>query len=41
MMVNRHFSKPDPRNFQAKVVQQYEIRVKNLLQLKQATTIIL
>ncbi|MEP6950900.1 MAG: hypothetical protein ABI863_16560 [Ginsengibacter sp.] len=31
MMVNRHFSKPDPKNFQAKVVQQYENKVKHLL----------
>ncbi|HET7119103.1 MAG TPA: nucleotidyltransferase domain-containing protein [Hanamia sp.] len=31
MMVSRHFSKPDPRNFQAKVVQQYESRVQRLL----------
>jgi hypothetical protein len=33
MMVNRHFSKPDPKNFQAKVVQQYESKVKHLLEL--------
>lgn len=30
MMANRHFSKPDPRNFQAKVIQQYESRVQRL-----------
>jgi hypothetical protein len=35
MMVNRHFSKPDPKNFQAKVVQQYERRVKELIELAQ------
>jgi hypothetical protein len=32
MMVNRHFSKPDPKNFQAKVVQRYENRVKELIE---------
>lgn len=31
MIVNRHFSKPDPKNFQVKVVQQYERSVKELL----------
>ncbi|MEO9069997.1 MAG: hypothetical protein ABI261_03115, partial [Ginsengibacter sp.] len=31
MMVGRHFSKPDPKNFQARVVQQYESRVQRLL----------
>jgi hypothetical protein len=31
MMVNPHFSKPDPKNFQAKVVQRYEWRVNQLL----------
>ena len=35
MMVNRHFSKPDPKNFQAKVVQQYENKVKHLLESNQ------
>lgn len=30
MMVNRHFSKPDPRNFQAKVIQQYESSIQRL-----------
>lgn len=35
MIVNRHFSKPDPKNFQAKVVQQYENRVKLLLESNQ------
>ena len=32
MAVGRHFSKPDPQNFQAKVVRQYEDKVKHLLQ---------
>lgn len=41
MMVSRHFSKPDPRNFQAKVVQQYEKRVKDLLQLTEPVIITL
>lgn len=31
MMVNRHFSKPDPRNFQAKIVHEYESRIQQLL----------
>ena len=35
MLVDRHFSKPDPKNFQAKVVQQYENRVKRLLESNQ------
>jgi predicted nucleotidyltransferase len=35
MSVNRHFSKPDPKNFQAKVVQQYENRVKHLIEMIQ------
>ena len=35
MMVDRHFSKPDPKNFQVKVVQQYENRIKYLLQSDQ------
>ena len=30
MMTNRHFSKPDPKNFQAKVVGDYDARVKLL-----------
>ena len=32
MIVNRHVSKPDPKNFQAKVVEQYENKVKHLLE---------
>lgn len=39
MIVGRHFSKPDPKNFQAKVVQQYECRVKQLLELNQPVDI--
>jgi predicted nucleotidyltransferase len=39
MMVNRHFSKPDPKNFQVKVVQQYESRVKQLIELIQQPVI--
>lgn len=35
MMVNPHFSKPDPKNFQAKVVQQYERSLKQLIESKQ------
>jgi predicted nucleotidyltransferase len=35
MMVNPHFSKQDPKNFQAKVVQQYERSVKQLIESKQ------
>jgi hypothetical protein len=39
MMVNRHFSKPDPKNFQEKVLQQYANRVKDLLQMAQPAAI--
>ena len=39
MMVNRHFSKPDPKHFQVRVVQQYENRVKDLLLLIQPAAI--
>jgi len=35
MMVNRHFSKPDPKNFQAKIIQQYERKINQLLQSNQ------
>ncbi|MEO8415692.1 MAG: hypothetical protein ABI472_18660 [Ginsengibacter sp.] len=41
MMVSRHFSKPNPKNFQAKVVQQYENRVKELMELTQPAAITL
>lgn len=39
MVVNRHFSKPDPKNFQEKVLQQYENSVTDLLQLAQPVAI--
>ena len=32
MVVGRHFSKPDPKNFQNKVVEQYQDKVQQLLQ---------
>lgn len=35
MIVNPHFSKPDPKNFQVKVLQQYESRLRQLNELKQ------
>lgn len=35
MMVGRHFSKPNPKNFQAKIIQQYEWKVNQLLQSNQ------
>jgi hypothetical protein len=35
MIMKKHFSKPDPKNFQAKVVQQYENKVKHLLESNQ------
>ena len=41
MVVSRHFSKPDPKNFQPNVLQQYDTRVKNLLQSTQQATITL
>jgi predicted nucleotidyltransferase len=34
MIVGRHFSKPDPRNFQDKVVERYHAKVQQLLQQK-------
>lgn len=36
MMVNRHFSKPDPANLQARVIERYEKRVKDLLHAEQS-----
>ncbi|MEP7254779.1 MAG: nucleotidyltransferase domain-containing protein [Ferruginibacter sp.] len=33
MVVDRHYSKPDPKNFQNKVVEQYAAKVHQLLQL--------
>jgi hypothetical protein len=32
MLPGKHFSKPDPVNFQDKVVQRYEVKIKQLLQ---------
>lgn len=34
MVVGRHFSKPDPRNFQDKVIERYQVRVQQLIQLQ-------
>lgn len=34
MALSRHFSKPDPKNFQDKVVDRYENKVQQLLQLQ-------
>lgn len=39
MKVNKHFSKPDPANLQARVVQQFERRVKELLHTEQAASV--
>jgi hypothetical protein len=39
MMVNRHFSKPDPKNFQPKVIEQYESKVNHLLESDQPLNI--
>ena len=39
MMVNRHFSKPDPKNFQEKFLQKYENRAKDLVETKWPTGI--
>lgn len=33
MSVGRHFSKPDPRNFQHKIIEQYVVKVQQLLQM--------
>ena len=32
MKVDRHFSKPDPENFQAKLIEKYNTRINNLVQ---------
>jgi len=37
MVVDRHFSKPDPKNFQDKVVEGYRHKVEQLLQHKNTT----
>lgn len=34
MMVDRHFSKPDPKNFQNKILAQYQLKVSHLTQNK-------
>ncbi len=34
MIANRHVSKPDPRNFQDKVIEKYRAKVQQLLQVK-------
>lgn len=36
MALSRHFSKPDPKNFQDKVVDRYENKVQQLLQLQRS-----
>lgn len=38
MVVGPHFSKPDPKNFQDKVVEQYRNKVQQLLQLQNKTS---
>jgi hypothetical protein len=38
MVVSRHVSKPDPKNFQDKVVERYRAKVQQLLQMKDKTT---
>ena len=35
MVVGRHFSKPNPKNFQAKVLKKYESAVNDLVELKE------
>jgi predicted nucleotidyltransferase len=37
MVVGPHFSKPDPKNFQEKVLEQYRVKVQQLLQFKNKT----
>jgi len=37
MVVSRHVSKPDPKNFQDKVVERYRAKVQQLLQMKDKT----
>lgn len=37
MVVSRHVSKPDPKNFQDKVVERYRTKVQQLLQMKDKT----
>lgn len=40
MTVSRHFSKPDPKNFQDKVVERYEHKIKQLLQLQSEAPVV-
>lgn len=40
MALGRHFSKPDPKNFQDKVVERYETKVTQLLQLQAKTPVV-
>ena len=37
MVVSRHVSKPDPKNFQDKIVERYRAKVQQLLQVKDKT----
>ncbi len=37
MIVGRHFSKPDPKNFQDKIVERHRVKVQQLLQLHNKT----
>ena len=39
MMINRHFSKQDPKIFQSKVIQQYETKIRHLLESRQPAPI--
>jgi predicted nucleotidyltransferase len=39
MVVGRHFSKPDPKNFQDKVVKRYEDRIKQIAQTQNKTVL--
>jgi len=41
MALDRHFSKPDPKNFQDKVVERYDAKVKQLLQLQSKTPLVI
>lgn len=34
MVANRHVSKPDPKNFQDKVIEKYRVKLQQLLQMK-------
>lgn len=41
MLLNKHFSKPDPANFQDKVVEQYEAKVAQLLQQQNKVPVVI